>query len=880
MSDGIMSGSYWSIPISLLMTKYHFAGEQVQPGDIMRSSAVYLSIILLIYFSAGSILLCDACGEPDPKGSVSSIGSTIIVALDGSGNFTTIQDAVDSASKGDVILVYDGVYKEAVNIGTSITLIGNGTSRTFLDGDGTLDHQHLFQISSNYVNVTGFQFMEGSPHHEFAGIGIYSSGCVIDGNEFYDNTNGIYVAGGPDNMISNNTFDTNYYGIRSDSGANGNFIMDNTFNSSVTGGIIYMGARDVAFGRNDFNDNRYHLSLFNSHGCDVGWNSFFNADPGRAGFTTGTATENMIHNNTFLDNDIGLGLVKGSDRNLIFDNTFDNNLEGIRTYDSSSNVRVHRNSFINNSDWGMNCSSTSSPINGTDNWWGNYTGPYHPVSNSDGTGDNVSDNVTFIPWMMGEFVNRNPALHQTGDVYATEDLLFNIRLNASDPDGHEVIFKVVTDASWLDFNTTSWNLSGVPCNGDVGSFNIDINITDGWGGYAEDNFTLTVNNTPPVILTNVLPIGTEDEEYEVVIDFIEEEGGVWNFSSNATWLEFDDYNVSISGTPENGDDGSYWVNLSISDGNGGSDEVNLSFSVEAVDDLPELVTALKNLDMVEDTEYLLDLSNWVVDVDDDLLNYSYKGTGNLVVEFDPLGHDALITPASNWSGFEMANFTVHLQKGMISQTIMVDVRPVNDAPSNIDMVVPAYPVSEGEIFPLIGSADDPDIPYGDFLDFNWSSNISGHIGSGPMIYINLTAGVHEITLNVSDTQDEGISIIRTLEILPVVDDDNTTIPDNDTIPDDNTTIPDDNTTIPDDNSTVPDDNTTVPDDDNNTVPDDDTTVPDDDDTIDEGGDGDNDTILYLLLILVILIFFIVVAVFFYTNRGGKDDDLSDWSDEE
>jgi hypothetical protein len=32
------------------------------------------------------------------------------------------------------------------------------------------------------------------------------------------------------------------------------------------------------------------------------------------------------------------------------------------------------------------------------NWWGDGTGPYHPIDNPDGLGDAVSDHVDFVPW--------------------------------------------------------------------------------------------------------------------------------------------------------------------------------------------------------------------------------------------------------------------------------------------------------------------------------------------------------------------------------------------------------------------------------------------------------------------------------------------------
>ncbi|MGA1821630.1 MAG: pectinesterase family protein [Thermoplasmatota archaeon] len=847
----------------------------------MRTLSLSLTCLLIIQIS---ILTFINGGGSDPSGiGVRSLlsDSMIIVAQDGTGNYTTIQGGVDAASDGDTVWVYDGVYKEAVHITRSINLMGNGTAKTHLDGDNVLDHQHLFHISTNKVNVTGFNFREGSPHHEFAGIGIYGSGCVIDGNNFYDNTQGIYVAGGPDNIISNNTFDTNGYGIRSDMGSHGNFIINNTFRSNTIGGIIYMGARDVVISKNEFRGNRYHLSLFNSNFFEIGRNYFTDTDPGRAGLTIGSSADNLIHNNTFEENDIGLGMSTGADRNLVLDNTFRSNMEGIRAYATINNIEVHRNSFIGNTDWGMNCSRSSAPINGINNWWGNYTGPYHPTGNPSGTGDNVSDNVTFIPWMIGEFVNRAPSIDEIGDVFTVEDSPFAMRFNASDPDGHELSFRVTTDAEWLDFNSTSWNLTGIPDNLDVGRFLIRVNITDGWDGFDELSFNITVKNTPPAIYSENLPHAVEDIEYEFHVNHSIEEGAVWSCRSDAGWLEFDAENVSISGIPTNDDTRSFWIYLNISDGNGGYDEINLSLDVLPVDDLPEIMKPLENIGFLEDTEFYLDLSEWVVDVDTEYLNYSYTGRGNLSVVFDPIEHNAVIKPASNWSGYEMGNFTVHYNDTMLSQTVMIDVIPVNDAPTDLRIEIPSDPVTEGEIFAINGSAYDPDIPFGDLLTYSWSSNLSGFLGSSPTIYVNLTAGYHLITMNVSDRSGEGGSVSIDLVVMGIPgDDDNTITPDNDTDPGDNNTVPDDdNSTIPDDNNTVPDDdNTTDPDDD--TVDDDDTTIPDDDDTDDEEVDDMGELLPYLIAGGAILLVLVLIAILFVRNKSGNGEELTDWDDEE
>ncbi len=277
----------------------------------MRDLAIIIFLIIGLNISVGSFSAIALDEFHSIEISSSSRSSVITVAKDGTGDHNTIQDAVDASSDGDTIRVYDGVYKEAVWIDNSITLIGNGTGRTILDGDGTLDHQHLFRINSVGVNVTGFQFREGSPHHEFAGIGIYSSKVRIFGNQFYDNNIGIFIAGGPDIEISNNSFDLNYYGIRSDAGGDGNIILDNYFNSSTSAGILYLGARYVTILRNKFNDNAYHLGLFNSYDYDIGHNLFYNADPGRSGVMIGTSMNNNIHNNTFRENDVGIGFTQG-----------------------------------------------------------------------------------------------------------------------------------------------------------------------------------------------------------------------------------------------------------------------------------------------------------------------------------------------------------------------------------------------------------------------------------------------------------------------------------------------------------------------------------------------------------------------------------------
>lgn len=803
-------------------------------------------------------------GEDASRGQTRA--STIIVAKDGTGDYSTIQEAVDSATSGDTIRIYDGVYKESVDIFTKLEIIGNGTANTILDGDGTLDHQHLFHINADDVNVSRIQFREGSPHHEFAGIGIYSTGCNIHHNHFYDNNIGIYMIGSL-NGVENNTFDSNGYGIRSDFGADLCTVRNNDFNSSTIGAIIYMDGRGTDISFNSFNENRNHLSVFRDQDFNIGYNLFNKSERMMSGASVYQSSGCVIHNNTFIDNQRGLTLSDNTGSTDVMDNDFLRNEMGVWGYTNSTNVVLHRNSFMGNSLYGLNCSGSMIRFNATLNYWGNYTGPYHPTMNPSGTGDNVSDNADFIPWLLGEFENNPPVLDYVGDLYVDEDSNLFIPLNGTDPEQQDITFRIHTNASWLQFDPLTWNLTGIPGNLDVGSYFVNINITDGLGGYDEENITLTVNNTLPVLLTSSLPDGAEDTPYSFTIEHEDEEGSLLELNTNATWLTFNRSKKLLSGFPLDNDVGSFWANITLNDGNGGLDHANLTFSIVGVDDAPFIDDPLENIEMMEDTDHLLDLSGWVIDVDDDVLGYSFTEGENITYTLDMMNQTVLISPSPNWNGFEMVKITAILKKTSLFQTILITVIPVNDAPYDLSIGISDDHIEENESFFINGSAEDPDIGYGDKLNFTWYSTGMGDLGTDPSFEISLLAGSYLVWMNVTDEGGSWKNISREVTVHETIDD---------------TVIPDDNKTDPDDNTTEPDDPVTDDDDDNTTVDDDDTPVDTDDDIPidnpeDEGDGSDDDTLLFTMLIIGTVIGLLILILMFVMMGRSRREEL-DWEE--
>lgn len=115
-----------------------------------------------------------------------------------------------------------------------------------------------------------------------------------------------------------------------------------------------------------------------------------------------------------LSNSRGIVLYQDSTDNEIFSNDIKNNDYGIRIYDGSSTTDSGPGTLINfnniqgNTQYGIAYGLGGAPsvtINATFNWWGNYTGPHHPVTNPTGTGDEVSDDVDYANYLTVDWYN-------------------------------------------------------------------------------------------------------------------------------------------------------------------------------------------------------------------------------------------------------------------------------------------------------------------------------------------------------------------------------------------------------------------------------------------------------------------------------------------
>ena len=96
------------------------------------------------------------------QSSISTLdGDILYVGGSGEGNYSRIQDAIDNASNGDTVFVYDDsspYYEYNITITKSINLFGEDKNTTIIEGEEKYD---LITIVHDGVIISGFSIKNG-----------------------------------------------------------------------------------------------------------------------------------------------------------------------------------------------------------------------------------------------------------------------------------------------------------------------------------------------------------------------------------------------------------------------------------------------------------------------------------------------------------------------------------------------------------------------------------------------------------------------------------------------------------------------------------------------------------------------------------------------
>jgi parallel beta-helix repeat protein len=120
-----------------------------------------------------------------------------------------IQNGIDNAAGGDTVFVFNGSYFECVVIPVSLTLVGESTRNTIIDG---IYFGTVVNIFAEGVTVTGFTITHGGSNPNNAGILIHTPYNIITENNIQHNDYlGIHVTDGNNTIYHNNFFDNTYH---------------------------------------------------------------------------------------------------------------------------------------------------------------------------------------------------------------------------------------------------------------------------------------------------------------------------------------------------------------------------------------------------------------------------------------------------------------------------------------------------------------------------------------------------------------------------------------------------------------------------------------------------------------------------------------------
>jgi len=108
--------------------------------------------------------------------------------------------------------------------------------------------------------------------------------------------------------------------------------------------------------------------------------------------------------------------------------TVENSMIGIFVVGGDSILEAHFNNIVGNTYYGA-YNYGDGTLDATHNWWGYASGPYHLIANPGGTGNPVSNDVDFEPWLRADVVTQT--ITGSGIVYALEQADTEVRVTGT-----------------------------------------------------------------------------------------------------------------------------------------------------------------------------------------------------------------------------------------------------------------------------------------------------------------------------------------------------------------------------------------------------------------------------------------------------------------
>lgn len=264
--------------------------------------------------------IVSVCGLTLAQESAVTGPKTIVVALDGSGDYLSIQDAVDSAKKGDTVFLKSGRYEQDVTIHSKeqVKLMGAGRDLVTLLGRGDVVgvlHVGKWPYGATNVEISDMTINEHGGHavglfngrgvilkrltingmlfsqqvqdariedctiggSETTGLQFADSQAVLIGNFIHDNDHGVNVAGKSEvrlerNIITRSLFEAVVVNDKAKAVLVSNTLVKNG------GGAAFLGQSQSEVSGNVVGFNRMGFLIASSSRMTTSYNALYNSD--------------------------------------------------------------------------------------------------------------------------------------------------------------------------------------------------------------------------------------------------------------------------------------------------------------------------------------------------------------------------------------------------------------------------------------------------------------------------------------------------------------------------------------------------------------------------------------------------------------------------
>lgn len=583
----------------------------------MQQNRVFLSgiVICLLLLGSGISFVLIEHGSAAENRAIYVKESYPYENGDGSANrpYRSIQKAIDLASDGDAIYVFEGTYNETLTIDKRINISGLDRKNTTIQKNGA-SYQYLIDITADSVAFEEFNITDVSGNIRTALIHVSSDNVRIVGTQITHGRKwGIYLDKSSDGIVGFSTINNmSDMGIHAENSQNNVFSNNSFNNNSVTALYLYYSDNNIIYNNKIKNTNLRKdagsgLDILYSNNINVSNNMIQNCSldgihlyEGRSNLVRKntvkycdrealflSSSDSTVIGNNFSYNQIGVNLE--SSGCMVLSNTIkDSVLVGLLAEMGTSNNIISLNQFMRNGVNAQEKGRNQWDYQGKGNYWDNYD---DGDRNLDGIGDSPYTKMGGIDsFPTGKFLRppQKPINPSPTDGKDEVGLSITLRVDVSDPDSQtlSVYFFDALNNQTLGYQGGVQSGKNASC-----SFTLPFETTLSWyttvsDGKLENRSDIWFFTTRQIPPTNEKPVANPGGPYSVKLgqsvifngsQSRDPDGQIifyrWNFGDGSSEI--------LDQAPRHmySDPGMYTVTLTVVDNSGRSAIANSTITV-------------------------------------------------------------------------------------------------------------------------------------------------------------------------------------------------------------------------------------------------------------------------------------------------------------